>query len=204
MPDELIKGFDDIGVQVINGYGISECSPIVSINRHCWSKMGSVGQVINGMQAKTINNNEDGEGEICVKGDIVMIGYYENPEANAAAFTDDGWFNTGDIGKVDEDNFIYITGRKKNLIILENGKNVYPEELEYLIGRIEGVAEVLVYAENSLITAEIFPEEDADKAKIEAEIKDVMNPTIAQYKRINSVKFRDTEFVKTTTKKIKR
>lgn len=166
--------------------------------------MGSVGQVINQMQAKTINNNEDGEGEICIKGDIVMMGYYENPEANAAAFTEDGWFNTGDIGKVDEDNFIYITGRKKNLIILENGKNVYPEELEYLIGRIEGVAEVLVYAENSLITAEIFPEEDADKAKIESEIKDVMNPTIAQYKRIHTVKFRDTEFVKTTTKKIKR
>ena len=204
MPDELIKGFDDIGVQIINGYGISECSPIVSINRHNWSKLGSVGQVINQMQAKTINNNEDGEGEICVKGDIVMMGYYENPEANAAAFTEDGWFNTGDIGKVDEDNFIYITGRKKNLIILENGKNVYPEELEYLIGRIEGVAEVLVYAADGMIVAEIFPEDGADKAKIENEIKDVLNPTIASYKRINSVKFRDTEFVKTTTKKIKR
>ena len=93
---------------------------------------------------------------------------------------------------------------KKNLIILENGKNVYPEELEYLIGRLDGVAEVLVYAENSMIVAEIFPEDGADKAKIEKEIKDVMNPTIASYKRIASVKFRDTEFVKTTTKKIKR
>lgn len=204
LSNELIKGFDDIGVQIINGYGISECSPIVSINRHNWSKMGSVGQVINTVQAKTINNNEDGEGEICIKGDIVMMGYYENPEANAEAFTEDGWFNTGDIGKVDEDNFIYITGRKKNLIILDNGKNVYPEELEYLIGKIEGVAEVLVYAENELITAEIFPEDGADKDKIEDDIKNVMNPTIAQYKRIHTVKFRDTEFVKTTTKKIKR
>lgn len=204
MSNELIKGFDDIGIQVINGYGISECSPIVSINRHCWSKMGSVGQVINTVQAKTINNNEDGEGEICIKGDIVMLGYYENPEANAAAFTDDGWFNTGDIGKVDEDGFIYITGRKKNLIILENGKNVYPEELEYLIGKVEGVAEVLVYAKDSLITAEVFAEEDADKEKIESDIKNVVNPTIAQYKRIHTVKFRDTEFEKTTTKKIKR
>ena len=204
IPDELIKGFDDIGVQIINGYGISECSPIVSINRHSWSKMGSVGQVINTVQAKTINNNEDGEGEICIKGDIVMMGYYENPEANAAAFTEDGWFNTGDIGKVDEDNFIYITGRKKNLIILDNGKNVYPEELEYLIGKIEGVAEVLVYAADGMIAAEIFPEEDADKDRIENDIKNVMNPTIAQYKRIHTVKFRDTEFVKTTTKKIKR
>jgi len=205
MSNELIKGFDDIGVQIINGYGISECSPIVSINRHCWSKIGSVGQVINTVKAKTINNNEDGEGEICIKGDIVMMGYYENPEANAAVFTEDGWFNTGDIGKVDEDNFIYITGRKKNLIILENGKNVYPEELEYLIGKtVEGVAEVVVYAKDSLITAEIFAEEDADKEKIENDIKNVFNPTIAQYKRIHTVKFRDTEFEKTTTKKIKR
>lgn len=204
LPNELLKAFDDIGIQVINGYGISECSPIVSINRDKWSKVGSVGQVINTVQAKTINNNEDGEGEICVKGDIVMLGYYENPEANAAAFTEDGWFNTGDIGKVDEDGFIYITGRKKNLIILENGKNVYPEELEYLIGRIEGVAEVLVYAQDSLITAEIFPEDGADKDKIENDIKNVLNPTIAVYKRIHTVKFRDTEFEKTTTKKIKR
>ncbi len=204
MSNELIKGFDDIGVQVINGYGISECSPIVSINRHNWSKSGSVGQVINTVKAKTINNNEDGEGEICIKGDIVMLGYYDNPEANAQAFTEDGWFNTGDIGKVDEDGFIYITGRKKNLIILENGKNVYPEELEYLIGKIDGVAEVLVYAKDSLITAEIFAEDGADKERIESDIKNVLNPTIAQYKRIHTVKFRDTEFVKTTTKKIKR
>lgn len=202
--NELIHGFDDIGIQIINGYGISECSPIVSINRHCWSKLGSVGQVINTVQAKTIHDNDDGEGEICVKGDIVMMGYYNNPEANAAAFTKDGWFNTGDIGKVDEDGFIYITGRKKNLIILENGKNVYPEELEYLIGKIDGVAEVLVYAKDNLITAEIFAEDGADKAKIESEIRNVLNPTIALYKRIHSVKFRDSEFEKTTTKKIKR
>lgn len=202
--NELVKAFDDIGIQVINGYGISECSPIVSINRNKWSKQGSVGQVINTVQAKTINNNEDGEGEICVKGDIVMLGYYNNPEANAAAFTEDGWFNTGDIGRVDEDGFIYITGRKKNLIILDNGKNVYPEELEYLIGQIEGVTEVLVYAEDEYITAEIYAEDMGMKDKITEEIKNKLNPTVAQYKQIRKIKFRANEFEKTTTKKIKR
>lgn len=202
--EELVDGFADFGIRVINGYGISECSPIVSMNRHCISKKGSVGQTIHTVQAKTINDNEDGEGEICIKGDIVMLGYYNNEKANEEAFTQDGWFKTGDIGRVDEDSFIFLTGRKKNLIILENGKNVYPEELEYLIGKIEGVLEVIVYAENGVITAEIFPDENADKDKIEADIKNVLNPTIAQYKRINAVKFRDTEFEKTTTRKIKR
>ncbi len=201
---ELVNGFDDIGIQLINGYGISECSPIVSINRDKWSKMGSVGQHINTVQVKTINENEDGEGEICVRGDIVMMGYYNNPEATAAAFTEDGWFNTGDLGKVDEDGFVYITGRKKNLIILENGKNVYPEELEYLIGKIDGVTEVLVYAEDGFITAEIYCEDMTKKDAVADNIKTVLNPTVAQYKQIRKIKFRAEEFVKTTTKKIKR
>ncbi len=204
MSDELINGFDDIGIQVINGYGITECSPIVSINRDKWIKKGSVGQHINTVQVKTVNNNEDGEGEICVKGDIVMMGYYNNPEANAQVFLEDGWFNTGDIGKVDEDGFVYITGRKKNLIILDNGKNVYPEELEYLIGLIEGVNEVLVYAEDDLITAEIYAEDMSLKDAITENIKTQLNASVAQYKQIRKIKFRATEFEKTTTKKIKR
>lgn len=204
MSDELIKGFDDIGIQVINGYGITECSPIVSINREKWTKKGSVGQQINTVKVKTVNNNEDGEGEICVKGDTVMLGYYNNPEANAQVFLEDGWFNTGDIGKVDEDGFVYITGRKKNLIILDNGKNVYPEELEYLVGLIEGVTEVLVYSEDDMITAEIYAEDISFKDAITENIKNTLNPSIAQYKQIRKIKFRATEFEKTTTKKIKR
>lgn len=204
MSNELIKGFDDFGIQVINGYGITECSPIVSINRNKWVKPGSVGQKINTVQVKTINNNEDGEGEICVKGDIVMLGYYNNPEANAQVFTEDGWFKTGDIGKVDEDGFVFITGRQKNLIILDNGKNVYPEELECLVGQIDGVTEVLVYAEDELITAEIYAEDMSKKDAITDSIKNKLNPSVAQYKQIRKIKFRAAEFEKTTTKKIKR
>lgn len=201
--DELIKGFDDFGIKIINGYGITECSPIVALSKYDGNKSASVGTPIKNVQVKTINNNEDGEGEICVKGDIVMMGYYNNPKANKQAFCD-GWFNTGDLGRVDKDGFVFITGRKKNLIILENGKNVYPEELEYLIGNIEGVNEVLVYAEDGFITAEIYAEDANDKDKITHEIKSKVNPSIAQYKQVRKIKFRATEFEKTTTKKIKR
>lgn len=203
IPEELINGFDDFGIKVINGFGITECSPIVALSKYYGNKPGSVGLPIKSVQVKTINNNEDGEGELCVKGDIVMMGYYNNPDANAEVFHD-GWFNTGDIGKIDEDGFVFITGRKKNLIILDNGKNVYPEELEYLIGRIEGVTEVLVYAEDNFITAEIFAEDMSQKDKITDEIKTKLNSSVAAYKQIHKIKFRDTEFPKTTTKKIKR
>ena len=203
---KYIKGFDDLGITVINGYGITECSPIVSINRNKWIKYGSVGQPIPTVSVKIHEPNEAGEGEILVKGDIVMQGYYNDPEATAAAMTD-GWFNTGDIGTIDADGFLYITGRKKNLIILENGKNVYPEELEALIGQIEYVTEVLVYEDGGLITAEIYTEEQENKdAAKDAIKKDVqnLNKTLAQYKQIRKIKFRAVEFEKTTTKKIKR
>ena len=203
IPDELITGFDDLGIKVVNGFGITECSPIVSLSRVKGNKLGSIGKPIRNVEMKVINKNEDGEGELCVKGDIVMLGYYNNPEANEQVF-EDGWFLTGDVGRIDEDGFVFITGRKKNIIILDNGKNVYPEELEYLIGRIEGVTEVLVYAEDGFITAEIYAEDAAFKDSIEKAVKNELNPTIASYKQIHKVKFRDEEFVKTTTKKIKR
>lgn len=201
--DELIKGFDDFGIKVINGFGITECSPIVALSKYYGNKSGSVGLPIKTVQVKTINNNSDGEGELCVKGDIVMMGYYNNPEANAEVFCD-GWFNTGDIGRIDDDGFVFITGRKKNLIILDNGKNVYPEELEYLIGRIEGVTEVLVYSEDGFITAEIYAEDMSMKDAVTDAIKNKLNPSVAAYKQIRKIKFRDREFEKTTTKKIKR
>lgn len=203
IPDELILGFDDLGIRVVNGFGITECSPIVSLSLLEGNKLGSIGKPIKNVEMKVINKNEDGEGELCVKGDIVMLGYYNNPEATAQVF-EDGWFLTGDVGKIDDDGFVFITGRKKNIIILENGKNVYPEELEYLIGRIEGATEVLVYAEDGVITAEIYAEDMSFKDKIEESIKQELNPSVAPYKQIHKIKFRDTEFVKTTTKKIKR
>lgn len=200
--EKLMKGFDDFGITVINGYGITECSPIVAINRSCWIKPGTVGLPIPGTHIKIENPDENGEGEICVKSDIVMKGYYKNPEETNKVLKD-GWFNTGDIGSVDGDGFLSITGRKKNLIILDNGKNVYPEELETLIGRIENVTEVIVYAENALITAEIYAENLENKEQIKNDIQ-ALNKTVAGYKQIRKIKFRNAEFEKTTTKKIKR
>ena len=203
--DKYMKGFDDLGVTIINGYGITECSPIVALNRNNNIKWGTVGNVVPNMKVKIENLDEDGEGEIWVKGDIVMLGYYKKPEETAKVMKD-GWFNTGDIGKL-EDGFLSITGRKKNLIILDNGKNVYPEELETLISYIENVTEVVVYQEDAMIVAEIYTavEENVDevKAKIKQDVLE-LNKTLAGYKQIKKIKFRNVEFEKTTTKKIKR
>ena len=190
---------------IINGYGITECSPIVALNRNNNIRLGTVGAPIPGVQVKIANPAEDGEGEIWVKGDIVMLGYYNKPEETAEVLAD-GWFHTGDIGKM-EDGLLRITGRKKNLILLDNGKNVYPEELETLFSEIENVSEVVVYQEKDIIVAEVYTdaEENVDAVK-EQITQDIMvaNQKVAAYKRVKKVKFRDTEFEKTTTKKIKR
>lgn len=204
--DEYMKGFDDFGITVINGFGITECSPIVALNRVEAVKYGTVGNPIPEVQVKIVDPNENGEGEIWVKGDIVMMGYYNNEEATAEVIKD-GWFNTGDMGKIIDGNFIVITGRKKNLIILANGKNVYPEELEYLISKIDNVTEVLVYEENEQITAEIYSDAEENREAVRESIKEgvkALNETLASYKQIRKIKFRSAEFEKTTTKKIKR
>ena len=203
--DKYMKGFEDLGVTIINGYGITECSPIVALNRNNNIKFGTVGNAIPTVQIKIEEPDSDGEGEIWVKGDIVMIGYYKKPEETAKVMKD-GWFNTGDIGKI-EDGFLSITGRKKNLIILDNGKNVYPEEIETLISYIENVTEVVVYQEDAMIVAEIYTNAEENIDAVKEQIKNgvlEVNKTLAGYKQIKKIKFRDTEFEKTTTKKIKR
>lgn len=200
-----MKGFDDIGVTIINGYGITECSPIVALNRNNNIKYGTVGNPLRNTEIKIQDPDENGEGEIWVKGDIVMMGYYHN-EAETARVLKDGWFNTEDIGEF-ENNFLSITGRKKNIIILDNGKNVYPEEIETMLSFIDNVGEVVVYQEDNVIVAEVYSDAEGDKAAIQAQIKsDIkkVNSQLAVYKQINRVKFRDEEFIKTTTKKIKR
>lgn len=203
--DKYMKGFDDLGITIINGYGITECSPIVALNRNNNIRYGTVGNPVPTMQVKIENADADGEGEIWVKGDIVMLGYYNKPEETAKVMKD-GWFNTGDIGRMDG-NFLSLTGRKKNLIILGNGKNVYPEEIETLISFVEHVTEVVVYEENEMLVAEVYTAEtenlDAVHAQIKADILEV-NKQLASYKQVKKVKFRETEFEKTTTKKIKR
>ena len=134
-----------IGISTLNGYGITECAPIVAANRSLHVVDGSVGNVIDIDDVKIDEPNEDGEGEILVKGVNVMLGYYKDAEATAEAFDDEGYFKTGDYGRIDKNGILYITGRKKNLIILSNGKNVYPEEIESELIAVPGVLEVVVY-----------------------------------------------------------
>ncbi|MBQ7096692.1 MAG: AMP-binding protein [Clostridia bacterium] len=198
------KGFDDLGIAIINGYGITECSPIVSVDRNKKYLFAAAGVPIPNTEVKIYEPNEDGEGEIIVKGDHVMMGYYNNPEATKAVFLDGGWFRTGDIGTIDENGFIHVTGRIKNIIILSNGKNVYPEEIENVIlQNVEGVTEVVVYGEDDVICAEVYTETPNEKDRIKKDIQ-ALNDNLPPMKQIKRVLFRDTEFEKTTTKKIKR
>ena len=218
LDEEIIRTFDSLGITILNGYGITECAPLISANRNKYRKPGSVGTPILACRVKIDNPDENGEGEICVKGPNVMLGYYNNPEATAEVFDKDGFFHTGDYGKLDEEGWIYITGRKKNLIILSNGKNVYPEEIEADIQKVEGVAEVVVYAGESrvqkdkiTIVAEIFPDADllAHKgitdfqAYFDNQVK-ILNGKMPSYKAVKHVKLRDTEFQKNTSRKITR
>ncbi len=215
---DIIDTFDGIGVTLLNGYGITECAPLVSCNRNKLQKRGSVGLPIKDEIVRIADPDENGEGEICVKGPNVMSGYYKDPEATAAVFDADGFFHTGDYGKLDDEGWLYITGRLKNLIILSNGKNVYPEEIENEIAQVPGVEEVVVYAgeggalkNKELIVAEIFPNEDKMRsmgiedplAYFNAEIKKI-NTRMVSYKAVNHVKLRAEEFPKNTTRKIQR
>ena len=199
------KGLTDLGVDILGAYGTTECSPGVTFNTQLHHKFGSCGRPMSCCEVKINNPNEDGVGEIYVRGENVMMGYYEDPEATASVFDGD-WFKTGDFGYMDEDGYLFFVGRKKNLIVLSNGKNVSPEELEDQLGRIDYVKEVLVYGENDLLTAEFFLDEtlcENAKEQIKADVAEV-NKTFPVYKRIHSIKTRDTEFPKTTTLKIKR
>ncbi len=217
----IIDFFEDIGITILNGYGITECAPLVCCNRDEYRKDGSVGMPIIGGKLKIIDPDENGEGEIAYKGPNVMLGYYKNEEATKAVIDDEGYFRTGDYGKIiqeGDDQWLYITGRLKNMIIFSNGKNVYPEELETDIQGVYGISEVVVYAGESrsdpskeIIVAEIFPDFDALKLHgitdaqkyFDAEIQKI-NAENAPYKAIGKVKIRQEEFPKNTSKKITR
>ena len=218
LDEDIIKTFDSLGITILNGYGITECAPLISANRNKYRKPGSVGTPILACRVKIDSPDANGEGKICVKGPNVMLGYYNNPEATAEVFDKDGYFHTGDYGRLDEEGWIYITGRKKNLIILSNGKNVYPEEIEADLQKVEGVSEVVVYAGESrvqkdkiTIVAEIFPDMDLLKDKgisdpqeyFESQVK-LLNARMAPYKAVKRVKLRDVEFQKNTSRKITR
>ena len=199
------NGLFDLGIQVINGYGTTECSPIITCNRLSNFKFGSAGYALECNDVMIKDPDDEGVGEVYAKGTNVMQGYYNDPEATAEAFDGD-WYKTGDYGYMDEDGFLYLRGRKKNLIVLSNGKNVSPEELEDKLMSIDYIKEVVVYEENGAITAEFFLDTvtypDAE-SRIKADVR-ALNKTMPAFKQIAKIKTRDKEFPKTTTLKIKR
>ena len=220
---ELITAFEDFGISVFEGFGITECSPLVCVTPYYARKLGAIGPNVPCCRTRIDPNGEETSegyamGEIQVKGDNVMLGYYNNPEANADVFTSDGWFRTGDIGYMDSDGYIYITGRSKFVIVLENGKNVFPEEIEEYLAVIDTISECCVVGRKNegsdevVLTAVVYPDfskfpNDATEETIKETIRKAINATnkkLPTYKQIKSVEIRKTEFEKTTTKKIKR
>lgn len=196
---EIGEAFEEFGIHMYQGYGLTECAPLVAANYPDNNKYGSVGQPVSYMKVKIVDQ------EILVKGDGVMRGYYKNPQATAEAIQD-GWFHTGDLGYQDGDGYLYITGRSKNLIILDNGKNIYPEELEGYIMKVPGVKDVMVYDDNGKISALVLSTRPGDNA-LAKEIKQgirKINENLPAYKRITGLDYRAQEFPKTTTLKIKR
>ena len=213
---EIGKFFNDIGMLLLNGYGISECSPLVSVNREQLNDPSTVGTILPCCEIEIRNPNEDGDGEIWVKGDIVMMGYYKEPEKTAKVLKD-GWFNTEDYGRVNKKGQLIINGRKKNVIVLNNGKNIYPEEIENYVLRVPYVQETIVKAvkndagQEVSLCAEVF----LNKEKVEElgidNIEETLKKDIAKatkelpvWKRVTKTEIRKTEFNKTTTNKIKR
>lgn len=219
---EISRGFRDMGIMVLQGYGLTECAPLVIGNRDRAFKDGSVGLPLPGVQVRIDAPDEKGIGEILVKGDMVMLGYYEDEPSTQKAIVD-GWLHTGDLGCIDRDGFVYITGRSKNVIITKNGKNVYPEELEASINSSPLVLESLVFGEldkktgDTLVYAQILPNLEAIKEKLKVvniskeelykvfeELIKGINKEAPLYKRIEKFSVRQSEFIKTTTQKIKR
>lgn len=205
---EIGKFFDDIGISLINGYGITECSPLVSANHDMFNDYHTAGIKLPCIDLRIDNPNEEGIGEICVKGDIVMLGYYKQPEKTAEVLKD-GWFYTGDYGYINDKGQLVITGRKKNIIVLNNGKNIYPEEIESMIQEIDYINEVVVRGrfdedgDQKSLMAEVFLSEEKTPEEVLRDIRKV-TADLPVYKQITKVAIRSEEFEKTTSKKIKR
>lgn len=219
---DLIAAFEDFGISVFEGFGITECSPLTNVTPYYNRKYGSIGPSVpccrNRIADAQMGEHGYMEGELQIKGDNVMLGYYNNPEANAAAFTEDGWFRTGDVAYMDEEGFVYITGRMKSVIVLENGKNVFPEEIEEYLNDVDTIAECVVVgrkAEDSdevILTVVAYPNyEKLPTGASEEEIREIIHKQIMQinrrlpsFKQMKDLEIRSTEFEKTTSKKIKR
>ena len=219
MNKETIVGFNNFGIELVQGYGLTETSPVIAAESDKEKMPGSVGLALPSLNVKIDNPDENGEGEILVKGPSVMMGYYNNEEENKRAFKD-GWFRTGDYGYITENGFIYITGRKKDIIVLRNGKNVYPQEIEFLINKIPYVTESLVYQRerndtDTMLCAKIVYDKDLIKEKLgdktEKEYEKIIwekvkeiNQELPVFKHIKHITITTEPLIKTTTQKVKR
>lgn len=222
------KWLVDIGFTFLQGYGLTETAPIAALTPDFDPRVGSAGKAVYGDEIKVKNPNEKGEGELLIRGETVMLGYYEDPAATAAVM-EDGWFNSGDVGYMDEDGFIYITGRSKNVIVTQNGKNIYPEEIETLLSKVPEIAESMVYGKEVagekelIITARVIPNyeeienlhaaerKEPSAAFTEEEIYKIIwnqikqvNRKLSNYKCIRKLEIKSGQFAKTSTMKIKR
>lgn len=217
---EAEKGFNDLGFTMYQGYGLTESSPVIAAEDDKYRKIGSIGKAFPSLEVKIDEPNEEGIGELLAKGPSIMLGYYDNEEATKETIDSEGWLHTGDLAKIDKDGYIFISGRKKFVIVLKNGKNIYPEELETLVNKIEGIKESFVYGKpeddgdykicakivyDKDIVKEIYKTDDENELKeiIWKEIKKI-NKTMPAYKYIREISLTQTELIKTTTQKVKR
>lgn len=207
----VIKGMNDLGIHIENGYGITECGPLISINGDTLSEHLSVGRPCPGLEAKLVNVDSDGIGELCIRGKSVSQGYYKDPEATAAVFDKDGFFNTGDSAKIDSKGRILLMGRKKNTIVLSNGKNICPEEVENIIEtNLDYAEDIVVYQASfkgrEVLCAGLYISDEARRADRKALAADIakVNAVLPSYKRIEYVELPASAYEKTSTRKIKR
>ncbi len=217
---ETEKGFSELGFDLVQGYGLTETSPVIAAETPSCRRLGSIGKKFDSVEVKIDNPDEDGIGELMAKGPSVMLGYYENEEATKEALEPDGWFHTGDLARIDKDGFIFICGRKKSVIVLNNGKNVFPEEIETLLNKVEGIKESFVYEKKEddgdvKVCVKIVYDKDLIKElyNIDGEedirkflwekVKEV-NKLMPKYKYVREMIITEDELIKTTTLKIKR
>ncbi len=216
------KGFNELGIRLIQGYGLTESSPVICAENDFKTRNGSIGVPMENVTVEIVNKDQNGIGELRAKGPSIMLGYYENEEETKKVLKD-GWFYTGDLGYMDKDGFIFITGREKNMIVLKNGKKIFPEEIETLVNRIDLVSESMVFGmpdendKNDIkLSVKIVYDKEVVKEKYgnipQEEIRDIIwnkikeevNTTVPRYKHIMNMILSDKELIKTTTKKVKR
>ena len=217
---ETEKGFNDLGFDVEQGYGLTETAPVIAAETPKCRRLGSIGKKFPSVEVKIDDPDEEGIGELMAKGPSIMLGYYENEEATKSALEPDGWFHTGDLARIDKDGFIYIAGRKKSVIVLNNGKNVFPEEIETLLNKVEGIKETFVYEKkeddgdvkvcveivyDKEMIKDLYHIEDEEKIKefLWEKVKEV-NKLMPKYKYVREMIATEEPLIKTTTLKIKR